>query len=70
LFDEIASAEGLEVSSEEIDEELQKIADSLNQPVEKVSQIFSRPEQNSALKEDLLRRKALDLVITSATINS
>lgn len=70
LFDEIASAEGLEVSSEEIDEELQKIADSLNQPVEKVSQIFKRPEQNSALKEDLLRRKALDLVITSATINS
>jgi len=69
LFDEIARVENLEIGDEEIKNEIQAIADSLQQPVEKVGQFFSKPEQRLGLRDDLLRRKALQIVVTSATVN-
>lgn len=69
LLLKIAEAEGLEVSSEELDEEKARIAESSNQPLEKISQSFSDPARQQGLREHLLRKKALQLVIDSAKVD-
>lgn len=66
---EVAAREGLEVSSDELDDEIAKLADSLNQPVEKVRQYVSR-EGGPDVKDQILRRKALDLVEESSTVTA
>lgn len=68
ILDEIASREAIEVSPEEINAEIEKAAQSMGQPIEKVQQYFSDPEQVAGLKGDLRRGKALAIIVEGAKV--
>lgn len=56
----IAKAENLEVSDEEVDAELTKMAEAYNMPVENIKQAIGSTD---AMKEDLKVRKAIDFLV-------
>ena len=56
----IAKAENLEVSDEEADAELTKMAEAYNMPVENIKQAIGSTD---AMKEDLKVRKAIDFLV-------
>ncbi|MCY8118423.1 trigger factor [Bacillus spizizenii] len=56
----IAKAENLEVSNEEVDAELTKMAEAYNMPVENIKQAIGSTD---AMKEDLKVRKAIDFLV-------
>jgi trigger factor len=69
ILDEIATQEEIDVGQEEINEEIQKAADSMGQPVEKVQQYFSEPDQVAGLKADIRRGKALAIIVEGAKVD-
>lgn len=56
----IAAAENLQVSDEEVEEELSKMAEAYNMPLENIKQAIG---SNEAMKEDLKVRKAIDFLV-------
>ncbi|UYO34651.1 trigger factor [Bacillus zhangzhouensis] len=56
----IAAAENLQVSDEEVEEELSKMAEAYNMPIENIKQAIGSTE---AVKEDLKVRKAIDFLV-------
>ncbi|KAF1679412.1 trigger factor [Bacillus mexicanus] len=56
----IAKAENLEVSDEEVEAELTKMAEAYNMPVENIKQAIGSAD---AMKEDLKVRKAIDFLV-------
>lgn len=68
ILEEIARRENLEVSEAEVEEELHRLAQSMNQPVERVRQYFQREGRLQGLRTQLRRRKALDLVREQARV--
>ncbi len=62
VLDAIAEAEKIEISEEDIDKELQAIADQYGMPLEQVKQLIS----NDAVSYDLRQRKALELIKETA----
>ncbi len=58
----VAKAENMEVSDEEVDEQLKKMAESYNMELDKVKG-FMREEDIEAMKADLKITKALDFVV-------
>ncbi|MEK3709213.1 trigger factor [Bacillus sp. FSL K6-1005] len=56
----IAKAENLEVTGEEVDAELSKMAEAYNMPVENIKQAIGSTD---AMKEDLKVRKAIDFLV-------
>ncbi|MCY9109523.1 trigger factor [Bacillus atrophaeus] len=56
----IAQAENLEVTDEEVDAELSKMAEVYNMPVENIKQAIGSTD---AMKEDLKVRKAIDFLV-------
>ncbi|MEQ6075795.1 trigger factor [Bacillus subtilis] len=56
----IAKAENLEVSDEEVEAELTKMAEAYNMPVENIKQAIGSTD---AMKEDLKVRKAIDFLV-------
>lgn len=56
----IAVAENLQVSDEEVEEELSKMAEAYNMPIENIKQAIGSTE---AMKEDLKVRKAIDFLV-------
>lgn len=59
-LEEIAAAENLQVSDEEVEEELSKMAEAYNMPIENIKQAIGSTE---AMKEDLKVRKAIDFLV-------
>ncbi|MED0801233.1 trigger factor [Bacillus safensis] len=56
----IAATENLQVSDEEVEEELSKMAEAYNMPIENIKQAIGSTE---AMKEDLKVRKAIDFLV-------
>lgn len=56
----IAAAEDLQVSDEEVEEELSKMAEAYNMPIENIKQAIGSTD---AMKEDLKVRKAIDFLV-------
>lgn len=56
----IAAAENLQVSDEEVEEELSKMAEAYNMPIEDIKQAIGSTD---AMKEDLKVRKAIDFLV-------
>ncbi|MGM5472402.1 MULTISPECIES: trigger factor [Bacillus] len=56
----IAAAENLQVSDEEVEQELSKMAEAYNMPIENIKQAIGSTE---AMKEDLKVRKAIDFLV-------
>ncbi len=68
ILAELARREEIAVSDEELGEELAKIAQSMDQPVEKIRQHFQKEDRMADLAADMRRRKALDFLVSHATI--
>jgi len=63
----VAAAEGIQVSEEERRHEAESIAQRYDMPIEEAEEILKNKGRLRDLDEDLLSRKALDLVLDSAT---
>ncbi|MGM0603516.1 MAG: trigger factor [Bacillota bacterium] len=63
VLEAIAEKEDIEVSDEEIDEEIKEIAEANDQEFEKVKGILQIQGQLSVLKEDIIRKKTIDFLI-------
>jgi trigger factor len=68
ILDEIALAEDLEITAQEVDEEIDRLAASLEQPREKVSQAVREEDEGASLQSEMRRRKALGFVIEHAKV--
>lgn len=68
LLDAVAEREGLEVSQEELESEIDRIAESMQQPKEKVAQYFRRENRMEGLRADIQRRRALGIILETAKV--
>ena len=67
LLDQIAQAEGVEVSDEEADAEIQRLSKAYGEQGEILKAALSRPESKSAIKSRLCLTKAMDKLVKMAT---
>lgn len=65
VLEAIVAAENVEVTQEEMDAEIQKMADTYQMEVDKVKELLGDEEKES-IKKDLAANKALDLVTDAA----
>ncbi len=65
-LDLIAAAEGLDCTEEEIEAEYEKFAQQYSMPVEEIKKVVSV----DALKEDMLKEKAIEFVVASAKVTT
>lgn len=65
VLEAIAKAENLEISEEEVDAEMQKMADQYSMELDKVKEIFGE-EELSQLKQDLVVQKAITVLTDNA----
>jgi trigger factor len=63
---ELAEAEGIDVSAEEIEGELDKLVESLGEDTERFRQMFGTEEGVSTIRRNLLTRKTLERLATIA----
>jgi len=68
VLEEIAEREGVEVSKQDLDEEMDRMADSMRQPREKVTQYFLQENRLEGLRADILRQKALGIIRETAKV--
>ena len=59
----ISKAENVEVSSEEVEEELKNIAEMYRRPVEEIRQFFASRDQLDGIRNDVRIRKTIDLLV-------
>jgi trigger factor len=67
VLQKIAEMEKIEIEDEDLDAEIDRIADQSGESFRKVKARMEKEDLMEALATDLLERKALDLVLTSAT---
>lgn len=70
ILGEVARQEGIDVSTEEIEEEIARMVKNTEQPEEKIRQYLLQNGRMEGLKSELLRRKALDLIMEHARIET
>ena len=71
LLAKLIEQEGLEISDEEMETEYQNFSESTGQPVDAIKSYYKQsPEQLDAFKHALLEKKAIDLIINHATIET
>jgi trigger factor len=68
ILTKIAEKEKLNVSEEEINEELKAIAKTHNVPLARVVESLKQEGQKEELKDNLLIRKTVDFLVKSAII--
>ncbi len=68
VLGEIANQEHLKVSSEDLECELDRMANSVNQPKEKLRQQLEQGNRMEELRGEVLRREALNLVFENAKV--
>jgi trigger factor len=68
LLEQIAQEEKIDVSSEEIEAEIQAIADSSKQPIEQVRRVLTKEGGERSIASRLRNRKALDLLVENAQV--
>ena len=66
---EIGRRESFEITSEELEQEVQQMADSMEQPKEKVQQYFQQEGRLEGLKTQLLQKKAMKILVEGAEIS-
>ncbi len=65
VLEAVAKAENIEVSDEEVEAEMQKMADAYKMELDKVKEYLGEAGKDS-LKDDLAVQKAVDLIVESA----
>jgi trigger factor len=68
LLEEIADEEKLEVSDQDIDDEINAIADASKQTPEQVRAVLTKQGSESSIASRLRSRKALDFLVANANI--
>jgi trigger factor len=68
ILDYIADQEKVDVSDEEVDQEIEKIAGDTNRPKEKVREVLSRDSGLARLKGQVRNKKTLDFVQARAAV--
>jgi trigger factor len=68
LLERIAEEEKIDVSSEEIEAEIQAIARSSQQPIEQVRSVLTKEGGERSIANRLRNRKALDLLVVNARV--
>ncbi|MEE8348351.1 MAG: trigger factor [Acidobacteriota bacterium] len=66
---EVGRCEKIEVSSEEMEHEVEGMAESMEQPKEKVQQYFQEEGRMEGLKTQLIQKKAMKILVDSAEIS-
>lgn len=64
----IARQQGVEPSASDVDEELDRLAEQLEQPAERVREAIESGDGLSALRSDLLKRKAFDWFLDQVSV--
>jgi trigger factor len=59
----VADAEGMEATDDDVDTEIQALAQRLNEKPDRVRQQFERADQLPAVRSDIKKRKALDWLV-------
>ena len=67
VLQKVAEVEKLEIEDEDIDAEIDRIADQSGESPRKVRARMEKEDLMEALATDLLERKALDLILSTAT---
>ena len=70
ILSEIGSREDIQISREELEQELEQMADSMNQPKEKVQQYLQQENRMEGVKSRLLREKVLKMLLESAKVSN
>ena len=68
LLEQIAQEEKIDVSPEEIEAEIQAIADNSRQPIEQVRSVLTKEGGERSIASRLRNRKALDLLVENAKV--
>jgi len=68
LLEQIAAEEEITVDKEEVDKEVENLAETYNQPVARVRQLLVKEGNLEGLKDDLKRRKVFDSIIEASEI--
>jgi trigger factor len=67
VLQKVAEVEKLEIEDEDVDAEIERIADQTGESPRKVRARMDKEDLMEALATDLLERKALDLILSTAT---
>ena len=67
MLQKVAEVEKMEIEEEDIDAEIDRIADQSGESFRKVKARLEKEDLIEALAADLLERKALDLILANAT---
>ncbi len=70
LLDALAAQQALGVSDEEVAVRIDRIADGANEPRERVRGLYHAPERRQALRAQILREKALSVVVDRSKIRT
>lgn len=68
ILESVAKAEGMEVAAEELQEEIQIMADQMQTDVETLATNIANSGSVTVLAGDILRRKALDFLVEHAVV--
>ncbi len=68
ILAKIADQEGFDISPQEVSQELEGLAESTNQPIDKVRQHFQEDSRREGLVDQIRRRKALNIVLEGAKV--
>jgi len=68
ILDRIAEKENVEVSDDELDAEVQKIAEQFDQPMEKIKGMLQKSGRIEGLRSDLVRNKVMELLLEKAKV--
>ncbi|MDU4962433.1 MAG: trigger factor [Sporomusaceae bacterium] len=68
LLDEIAKAEDLKVENEDLDKEVQAMAQTYNAPVEEVRKVIIEQGRVGMLAQSVLRKKAMQVIFDTAAV--
>jgi trigger factor len=70
ILSEIGRREDIQISTEELEQELEQMADSMNQPKEKVRQYFHQENRMEGVRSRLFRGKVLKMLLGSAKVSN
>ena len=69
LLETIAEREGLDVTDEEVEEEIKMIAEASRQTVEQVRAALTKQGGATSIADSLRNRKAVDLLVEKANVS-
>jgi len=70
LLEAIVKKEGIMATDEEVEERIEKMAESYGQPVEAIREYFAAPGQAEIMLQEIKVRKAIDFLVAEAKITN